>query len=567
MESIFFLIMRRMRAPLLALILAHSVAVLGLVLIPGVDDQGNPWRMGFFHAFYFVSYMATTIGFGEIPYAFTDAQRTWVMVTIYLTVIVWLYSIGTLIALLQDRALRRAFVENQFVRQVERMGEPFYLICGYGETGRALVATLVEGGGHAVVVDASPDRLDELKMEVIREQVPALLGESRNPENLQKAGLLNPMCRGVVALTPDNDANLKIAISAKLLRRDIKVICRADSKEVEANMASFGTDHIIDPFDTFALHLATAFQSPCLFLLRSWLTGKIGVDEEPVCMPGKGKWILCGYGRFGKAVYHRLKDEELETVVIEATPEKTGRPPDGILVTGWGTDEATLRAAGAEEAVGLVAGTDNDVNNLSIAMTAREINPDLFVVLRQNRQDNRVIVDAFGADIVMHASTIVADKIRILLATPMLVEFFGLGLFQEDQWSCTLFSRIAGLLENREPPEVWELVVNDERASAVTESIRQGHAVKLGHILTNPREREESLAAIVLLMIRHNGDRMLLPEREIFLEPGDQLLFCGSRLARSRMRWTLRNEHSLRYVRQGYSPRRGRVWKFLRGER
>ena len=61
--------------------------------------------MGFFDAFYFMSYTATTIGFGELPYPFTDAQRLWVTVTIYLTVIGWAYAIGSLLALLQDRAL------------------------------------------------------------------------------------------------------------------------------------------------------------------------------------------------------------------------------------------------------------------------------------------------------------------------------------------------------------------------------------------------------------------------------------------------------------------------------
>ncbi len=43
--------------------------------------------------------------------------------------------------------------------------------------------------------------------------------------------------------------------------------------------------------------------------------------------------------------------------------------------------------ANIEEAVGLVAGTDHDVNNLSIIMTAREINSKLFVILRQNPQE------------------------------------------------------------------------------------------------------------------------------------------------------------------------------------
>ena len=63
--------------------------------------------MGFFDAFYFMSYTATTIGFGELPYPFTDAQRLWVTITIYLTVIGWAYAIGSLLTLLQDRASGR----------------------------------------------------------------------------------------------------------------------------------------------------------------------------------------------------------------------------------------------------------------------------------------------------------------------------------------------------------------------------------------------------------------------------------------------------------------------------
>ncbi|HHJ81110.1 MAG TPA: potassium transporter TrkA, partial [Candidatus Tenderia electrophaga] len=86
MHKIFALVLRRMRAPLIVLISAYAISILGLVLIPGVDDQGNPWNMSFFHAFYFVSYMATTIGFGEIPFEFTNGQRLWTTIAMYLTV-------------------------------------------------------------------------------------------------------------------------------------------------------------------------------------------------------------------------------------------------------------------------------------------------------------------------------------------------------------------------------------------------------------------------------------------------------------------------------------------------
>ena len=68
-SSTIFLILRRMRAPLIVLITIFAVSVLGLTLIPGQDAAGQPTRMGFFDAFYFMSYTATTIGYGEIPHA------------------------------------------------------------------------------------------------------------------------------------------------------------------------------------------------------------------------------------------------------------------------------------------------------------------------------------------------------------------------------------------------------------------------------------------------------------------------------------------------------------------
>jgi voltage-gated potassium channel len=82
-----FLILRRMRAPLIVLVAIFSVSVLGLTLIPGQDAEGRPWDMGFFDAIYVMSYTATTIGFGEIPYPFTYNQRMWLTISIYLTVV------------------------------------------------------------------------------------------------------------------------------------------------------------------------------------------------------------------------------------------------------------------------------------------------------------------------------------------------------------------------------------------------------------------------------------------------------------------------------------------------
>ena len=64
MGDVLFIALRRLRVPLITLILAYAISVAGLVAMPGLDGQGLPASLSFFHAFYVVSYTATTIGYG-----------------------------------------------------------------------------------------------------------------------------------------------------------------------------------------------------------------------------------------------------------------------------------------------------------------------------------------------------------------------------------------------------------------------------------------------------------------------------------------------------------------------
>ena len=554
MDNVIFLILRRMRRPLITLVVIYSLAIIGLVLIPGRLPDGTIWRMDIFHAFYFVSFMSTTIGFGEVPHEFSDPQRMWVTLSIYASVIGWLYSIGTLLGLLQDKAFKQALTELRFEKRIRNLKENFFLICGYGETGASLAREMTDRGKHIVVLDRSEDAINMMKMANLREDVPALAVDARIPQALVEAGLENASCRGVIAVTNDSEANLKIALTAKLLNPATTVICRAESRAVEANMASFGTDHIIDPFETFALHLSTALQSPCLYLLLQWLAGsRHGRLSEPIYPPRDGNWVLCGYGRFGKSVYRRLNQEGVDITVIEASPELTGRSK-GRFVEGIGTEAVTLEEADIEHAVGLVAGTDNDVNNLSIIMTARMLNPKLFVILRQNLVENESIAHKVGADIVMYPSAIVASRIRSLLVTPLLSLFISQASSEDDPWACKVVSRISGVTGSR-PPEVWELEINDEQAHAVYQHIGQGEPLMLRHLLLDPRDRDLRLDCIPLLLVRAQSQQAM-PEPDTKLRKGDQLLFCGRNRARRRMEWTLLNEHALAYVMDDASDHR-----------
>jgi Trk K+ transport system NAD-binding subunit len=229
---------------------------------------------------------------------------------------------------------------------------------------------------------------------------------------------------------------------------------------------------------------------------------------------------------------------------------------------GRGTEAETLHEANIQRAAGLVAGTDHDANNLSIIMTARQLNDDLFVILRQNRKDNDPIIDAVNADMVMHPSAIIANRIRVLLGTPLLYQFTQLVLHQDDNWACELVSRLSTLVSNR-ALNIWEVTCDEETAHAVCDALREGKSVALRDLLADPRARSRSLKTIPLLLLRKT-ERILIPEQSVILRKGDRILFVGSLAAQNSMEWTLLNEHALTYILTGESRPQGWIWRWLR---
>ncbi|MDP4597349.1 MAG: potassium channel family protein [Pseudomonadales bacterium] len=547
MDSIIFLILRQMRAPLLLLSSVYAIATLGLTLIPGMDDQGQVWYMNFFHAFYFVTFMGTTIGFGEIPYAFTDAQRMWTLIFIYITVATWIYTIGALIRLLQNETLKNVLAEYHFARQVRHISEPFFVVCGYGDTGSQLVGSLRKRLLAATVVDIRQGPIDNLMLAEHPLFVPGLRADASDPRNLLLAGISHPLCRSVVALTDDNAVNLHIAITVKVLNPGMQVICRADAKDIEVNMASFGTDYVIDPFDTFARDLALSIHSPYQYMLNAWFRGESGRLLPDFVQLPEGRWVLCGFGRFGQAIHRELLDEGIKVQVIE--PNKSSRNLPVTAIIGNGTEAVTLNQAEITASVGIIAGADDDSNNLSIIVTARDLNPGLFVIGRQNAPTNEALFTYSGAQVVMHSSEVLASRIRTLLTDPLVDAFLSLARAHDDAWARALTEKIRAI-SPRVVPEVWEVCIDETGAYAVVEAIKAGTKVRIEHLIHDHRDRDVSHPMLALLHSNARGT-FCMPSGHTYLGLNDKLLFTGSRHCRGNMQWNLQNETALSYVISG----------------
>ncbi|MFT5135993.1 MAG: voltage-gated potassium channel [Arenicella sp.] len=523
MSDVFFLVLRRLRIPLILLVMVYAIATLGMTLIPGIDPNGQPWHMSFFHAFYFVSITATTIGFGEIPYPFTDTQRAWALICAYTSVVAWLYAIGNMLRLLQDPTFKNAIAERTFARNIKDIDRPFYIICGYGETGMFINQGLSQLGIQTVIIDRDHNRTNSLELEDLSLPPIILNADATDPRNLVYAGLHHSKCAGIIAVTEKDHTNLKVAVASKLLNENVPVICRSEIQDEADNMASFGTNVIINPFLTFANRLNLMAYDPALHQIQNWFINQHSSQHLTERLLPKGRWIICGFGRLGKSIEATLAKDGIEMVVVDPDPEQSGAPEGSIV--GRGTEAKTLHEAGISDASVIVAASNDDANNLSVMITAHQINKEIYTIGRVNDEANQSLFEQANCDYIMRRSQLVANEVLTSISRPLVSKFIKYSSSLKDDSTERLIEDI-DKLTGRHDPITWRLLLNAEQSPALASHLEQGLALSVGQICQN--ELLPRSDCLPLLLQRGNVSH-LLPSSDTQLLMNDELLVCGRR--------------------------------------
>jgi Trk K+ transport system NAD-binding subunit len=559
-----FIMLRYMRRPIMVLIAVYAVSMVGWILIPGVGVDGNPEQLSFFHAFYFLTYTVTTTGFGELPHAFTEGQRMWGIVSLYAGVVAWFYALGSIVGLVQNPDFQQSLAERRFAKRVRRIGDPFVIICGFGNTGALLTRGLSDAGMTVIVIELNPERIKTVTLRDYRSEVRGLCADARVPEHLIEAGLLKPNCKAVIALTQNEQLNLKIAVTARLLNPKVQVVIQSTSEIYEDTLATLGANlHIMDPFQTYAKYLGATISNPAIHTLNQWLAGTPEATLDRRIEPPRGSWILCGYGRMGHWLRESLESQGISTMVIEPDPRADDRGIEGLIV--GRADQTRLREAGIEHAAGIVAGTNNDADNLSILINAKALNSAAFLVVRQNRYRNQVVFEAAAADFIMMPSLVTARRILFLLTAPLLKSLFeALGTTgAEGEAPCIdevvehLKSVVGG-----DQPRLWTHDIDARMSRAVCQITETGGTVTLGHLIADPSDRARQLACVPLVL-QSEGRTSPMPEPSTPVRRGDQILFCGTTHAHRLLDATINNEYTLRYLITGEDEPRGWIMTWL----
>lgn len=552
-----------MRGPLFLLIAVYATSMLGWVFIPG--PAGNPEPLGFFHAFYFLTYTATTTGFGEIPQAFSDVQRMWAMVSLYAGVVAWLYAVGSIIQLYQNPHFQAALAERSFAGRVRRLSEPFVIVCGFGNRGSLLTRGLSDAGIAAVIIDSDADRINAVHLRDYRVPTPALRADARAPDRLCEAGLMRSDCRAVVALTDNEEVNAKIAVAARLLNPNVRVVTELTQDIYEETLATLGSDiHIIDPFQTFARYLGATIHNPAVHMLYEWLVGAPGANLAMYVDIPDGVWIVCGYGRMGRSIQETLDALGVPTVVID--PDISAEDAEGTGRIAGRANQRTLHVAGVETAAGIVAGTNADADNLGIALNARALNPNIFVLVRQNQYRNERLFEAAHANLVMQPTLVSARRVLFLLIAPLLRAFF------ETLRECQVQKRNEYLMEvvrqlNEHVggdicPRLRTVNINAGSARALVRTMSDGATIRLGDVLADPAQRDRRLPCVPLVLRSGEGVRVM-PDMRQPLAVGDEILLCGRDYALRQLDATLNNDYTLHYLMTGADAPRSFLLRWL----
>ena len=140
--------------------------------------------------------------------------------------------------------------------------------------------------------------------------------------------------------------------------------------------------------------------------------------------------IVCGWGRMGQAVVEELRRARREVVVVEHKPEKVARlrAAEIPVVHGDATSETALRAAGIERARGLVSCLNDDAHNVYTVLTARSINPQLFIVARAGEEGAETRLQRAGANRVVNPYQHGGARLAQLVVKPTVVDFLDFSM-------------------------------------------------------------------------------------------------------------------------------------------
>jgi voltage-gated potassium channel len=212
----------------------------------------------------------------------------------------------------------------------------------------------------------------------------------------------------------------------------------------------------------------------------------------------KNHYIVCGFGRMGKKICEELHTYKKPFTVIEKDKIQIDhlRELDYLYIEGDATVDEVLLSAGAHDAKGLVAVLSTEAENVFTVLSARVLNPKIFIVSRAIEEENESKLLKAGANRVVKPYEIGGFRMAQVLLRPGVVDFI-------------------------------DIIARDRRIDLHIEEIDVLAGSSLvGHKLSEAPIRNK-LNIIIIAIFRSDGKVIYNPQSNVVIEENNKLMVIG----------------------------------------
>jgi voltage-gated potassium channel len=186
-------------------------------------------------------------------------------------------------------------------------------------------------------------------------------------------------------------------------------------------------------------------------------------------------YIICGYGRMGSLICKEFAAKPLSFLVVEKDPDIIEKLKEEryLFLHGNATDDETLLKAGIRKAKGLISVVTSDTENVYITLTARGLNPDLFILSRAGEEGSEIKLKRAGASKVISPYLIGGSRMAQAVLRPNVVDFIEIATghdnleLQMEELSIPAGSRYIGenLVSSGFRKETGVIIIGIKKAS------------------------------------------------------------------------------------------------------
>lgn len=148
----------------------------------------------------------------------------------------------------------------------------------------------------------------------------------------------------------------------------------------------------------------------------------------------RNHYIVCGYGRIGRVLCNFIKEDARDIVVVDKTDKiiPTLEKDKMHYLIGDAADEDLLEKAGIQKAGFLVAALGTDTANVFLVLTARQLNPNIYIMARASSPGVRKKLLIAGANKVESPYDTGAVSMGLKLLRPTVSTFLDAALSRQS---------------------------------------------------------------------------------------------------------------------------------------